>query len=443
MPSNDAAIVELMVKYARHEKLTEEEMVILEEFWSRSPEHQKLAEQFGNERWVNSELSKMRPAPIDEMWEDINKYLDEIGAPDDRDQPAEWKEPTPESPHRIGGWKKTLLLAASVIFCIAGVWLIYQKNRVSETTKAVARVSKSAVPEDFVAGDNEVVLTDKNGSKVDMNAEPKGTTIRWTKNAYAEKTGSNQLDLHGADQPSDKVDGMNEWSDAAEEPSDTVWKALSVGKRFAPYFLRLPDGSNVWLAGGTRFWYPEINGKDPAIYIVQGKAFFDVMKDASRTFTVRTYDGGKIEVLGTSFLVETAKDNVSVVKLLHGSVRVHSGTTGTAVLKPGQEAAFGSGRVDVRPLRDSLAALAWVHSSRTFHFDNTKFTDAVEAVASWYGYTVDNPKGLQGISITDDHKKDLTPEGVVSEIGQIEHGYLYVWVKDRVIHVSNKPPPRQ
>lgn len=88
MAANDQKIVMLMVKYARKEELTEKENRILQKMWQQSPEHQKLKEQFGDPMWVAAELAKMEPAPIDEIWEGINNHLDEIGAPDDRNEPT-------------------------------------------------------------------------------------------------------------------------------------------------------------------------------------------------------------------------------------------------------------------------------------------------------------------------------------------------------------------
>ena len=85
----DDLITELMIKYARREKLPDEEMDILEEWWVQFPEHEKLKERFNDPEWSREELAKMKPAPMREIWEEINKYLDEIGAPDDREG-KEW-----------------------------------------------------------------------------------------------------------------------------------------------------------------------------------------------------------------------------------------------------------------------------------------------------------------------------------------------------------------
>src|SRR6185437_12048654 len=229
---------------------------------------------------------------------------------DDRDKPNVWNEPVPS--RRIWGLQRWVSMAAAVIVCVAGFWILYHKQRVPETTNAGAKIAKRTAAQDLVAGDNEVVLTGNDDSNVEMTTKPKGTTIRWTAGNYAEKTGSDQLALYGWDQQADgdggvkpssdggvrewsdgKVrkssdGGVREWSDGGRLQSDTVWKAIAVGKNCSPFFVRLPDGSNVWLAGGTRLWYPVGNGKDPATYIVDGKAFFDVRKDESRIFTVRT-----------------------------------------------------------------------------------------------------------------------------------------------------------
>jgi len=442
MAPHDDPITALMIKYARREKLTEDEMRMLDAWCQESSENQKMAEDFGDLEWVRSELSKLKQAPMEEIWHGINQYLDEIGAPDDREKPSEWKEIAPHPRHRVWGWKTWVPMAAAVVVCVAGLWLLLNKQRVPETTNARPRIAESAAPPDLVAGDNEVMLTGKNGSKVDINAKPSWTTVWLTKSSYAEKTGSNQVALLGCDRGSEKNEEMRVLADGPEQQSDVVWQAVAVGSKCSPYLVRLPDSSKVLLAAGTRFWYPVANGRCPSTYIVDGKAYFDVKKDPSRPFTVKTSGGARIEVLGTSFLVETTKEKGCVVKLLTGKVGVHSGT-GHRDLLPGQEAAAGSDRVDVRPMRDSANAMAWVESSRFFYFNNTQFTEAVAAVAAWYGFGVDNPKNLKGIPITDRLPKELAPEGVISLIGKIEQGVLYVWVKDRVIHISNKPPPRR
>ena len=376
MAPNDDLITRLMLKYARREQLTDEEMRILEEWWEQFPEHRQTAEQFSDEDWVRAELAKMKPAPMGEIWERINKYLDEIGAPDDRSDPTEWESPAPPViPRRR--WVK-YASAAAVLACIGATWLLIPKNG-SKTTDRTSTAAVTPVP-----GDNEVLLMDGDGS--------------------AKRLAIDRLAL---------IKGQS----------------ILVGKKHSPFAVRLPDGSNVWLDGGSRFEYPDN-------YYLQGHAFFDVAKDKSRPFIVTTPNDRTIEVLGTSFTVD-AGDAESRVILLNGAVRVTNGSD-HKLLRPGQEATLSPGKTDVRTTADSAAAIDWVKQSLYFHFRNTDFLAAIGSVASWYGYTISNPKGLRGTTVTDDLRKSPSPEGVVSDIGQIESGYLYVWVSNKVIHISDK-----
>jgi len=416
MAPNDDLITGLMIRYARREKLTDEEMRILEEWWQQSPEHQRLAEQFGDEDWVRSELARMKPAPMREMWEGINKYLDEIGAPDDRAHPGEWERPaSSELPGRL--WTRPLAVAAVVFMCVIAVWMLVGKSGEKPAVAVVRETEPVAV-----AKEDGVLLLGSDGRTVDINAAAVGDTVVRMGNVYAKKLGADQLALYKVDE-SAVADG---------------WQAVLVGKRRSPYFVRLTDGSNVWLDGGARLEYAVAKQQLAENYRFEGKAYFDVTKDKSRPFIISMADDRAIEVLGTSFNVEAGKeDRGSRVVLLNGALKVRNGA-GSAILKAAQEAVLSPGKTDVRPMQDSGEVVAWVKKSLYFHFSNTAFTDAISEIASWYGYTVSNPKGLHGITITDNLRKDPSPEGVVFKIGEIENPYLYVWVNNKVIYISDK-----
>jgi ferric-dicitrate binding protein FerR (iron transport regulator) len=418
MASNDDLITALMIRYARHEKLTDEEMRTLEEWWQQSPEHQRLAEQFGDEDWVKAQLAKMKPAPMKEMWEGINKYLDEQGAPDDRETPMEWERPEYPVQRRIR-WMRPLTVAAAVALCVCAVWLVVRKNGATSGGSApVAAVNRPSEP---IAREDGVLLVGSDGSTVDMNAVPNGTIVWRSEDAYLKKVDTDQLVQYG------------------RGGAGLFRQAVLVGKKMSNYFVRLADGSSVWLNRGARFEFPVSNGNGRDVYDLQGKGFFEVTKDPSRAFVVRTPHDRAVEVLGTVFHVDADKeDSTSRVDLLSGSVRVRSGVD-SLLLTPAHQAELGTDRIAVRSMRDSGAGMAWVKKSLYFHFDNTKFKDAVEAVAAWYGYTVSNPKNLRGVTITDNLRKDPTPERVVQAIGQVEIGYLYIWISNKVITISDLP----
>src|SRR5258707_9521205 len=75
MPTNDDEITRLMLKYSKGEKLSEKETRILKEWWNSSPAHRGMEEKFGNKEWVEAELKKMQPAPVEEIWAIVNKHI--------------------------------------------------------------------------------------------------------------------------------------------------------------------------------------------------------------------------------------------------------------------------------------------------------------------------------------------------------------------------------
>ena len=71
--------------------------------------------------------------------------------------------------------------------------------------------------------------------------------------------------------------------------------------------VTLTDGTKVWLNSGTYFKYPDNYGETNREVYLQGEAFFEVMRDTTRTFIVLT-DNVTIKVLGTSFNVNCYPD---------------------------------------------------------------------------------------------------------------------------------------
>jgi len=71
--------------------------------------------------------------------------------------------------------------------------------------------------------------------------------------------------------------------------------------------VTLPDGTKVWLNSGTTFKYSDNYAKEYREVFLSGEAFFEVTRDESRTFIVRT-DNITIRVLGTRFNVNCYPD---------------------------------------------------------------------------------------------------------------------------------------
>ncbi len=85
--------------------------------------------------------------------------------------------------------------------------------------------------------------------------------------------------------------------------------------------ITLPDGSVVQLNTDTQITY-RVDNSVRRVNLESGEAFFDVAKDASRTFVVNT-DKAEIQVVGTQFTVRRLANEVEVV-VKEGKVKVVS-----------------------------------------------------------------------------------------------------------------------
>lgn len=110
--------------------------------------------------------------------------------------------------------------------------------------------------------------------------------------------------------------------------------------------MTLQDGSRVWLNSGATMEYPNTFRKDSRYVKLSGEAFFDIMADKSRPFTVET-NACNVEVLGTRFNVDAdAKEAGFSTALLEGSVKLTDNTTGLSMLlNPGEKAELVNGHL--------------------------------------------------------------------------------------------------
>ena len=86
--------------------------------------------------------------------------------------------------------------------------------------------------------------------------------------------------------------------------------------------VQLPDGTKVWLNADSKIYYDENFTKAFREVRLEGEAFFDVKKDSSRPFLIRTNEID-IKVLGTRFNVKSYKDeDETETSLVTGSIEI-------------------------------------------------------------------------------------------------------------------------
>eukprot|EP01133_Synstelium_polycarpum_P010534 gene10534-12257_t len=149
----------------------------------------------------------------------------------------------------------------------------------------------------------------------------------------------------------------------------------------------LSDSSVVTVSSGSVFKYPKAFAKNSrVVYLSSGKAFFEVAKDRSRPFSVRS---GELSTtaLGTSFTVQyNAAYGWEKVNLYTGKVvisrRVNGGLAKPVYLTPGKAYEYIAGQGNVfgfdpshqQPLTERNA----------LHFAHTPFSEAIYQISSYY-----------------------------------------------------------
>lgn len=142
----------------------------------------------------------------------------------------------------------------------------------------------------------------------------------------------------------------------------------------------LYDGSLVWLNAGSELRYPNTFVENQRVVYLKGEAYFDVTKDNSHPFIVKTISS-EISVLGTSFNVN-ARENSCVTTLVEGRVRMKHGAKDSVELCAGQQALVtGAEKIRVQEV-DTRYYTSWMNNM--FAFRETPLREIATVLEDWY-----------------------------------------------------------
>lgn len=172
------------------------------------------------------------------------------------------------------------------------------------------------------------------------------------------------------------------------------------------YTLALSDGSLVYLNAETSVKYPVVFGGSERMVELDGEAYFEVAKDASRPFIVRM-NGVDVKVTGTSFNARAYRNEGKVVTtLIEGRVEVN----GKAIV-PGEQARYEVGNGDLEVAKvDVEHFIAWKEGY--FVFRNERLEDVMRTLARWYKveyYFIDEASKDVRIGARFGRYNDMTP----------------------------------
>lgn len=138
--------------------------------------------------------------------------------------------------------------------------------------------------------------------------------------------------------------GFRFFKNKSYAPAAEIWNTIE-----APYGSRtrltLADGSKVWLNAGSNLKYSSHFGQDDRKVILDGEAYFSVVKDSTRQFVVST-PHLDIKVYGTEFNVKAYSDEDKIeTTLVSGSITLEGNLVSEAgrksiTLEPNQTATY-------------------------------------------------------------------------------------------------------
>ncbi|MEH3112433.1 FecR family protein [Pedobacter terrae] len=303
---------------------------------------------------------------------------------------------------------KWVAIAASIILCLSvGLYFIKRHDLAPLTAK---RSLKNILP-----GGNKAVLTLADGSVVNLDdvktgqiADQSGIVIRKAKNG--------QLEYIIKEIPNGTVTGSN-----------TI-----ATPRGGQYQVTLPDGTKVWLNAATTLKYPYAFAKNERLVELNGEAYFEVYKDRSRPFRVKT-EAQTVEVLGTHFNINAYRDEAIVkTTLLEGAVKV-STPLSSVNLHPGEQSLLNatSDRLSLNEQVDVDKEMAW--KNNVFAFDNEDLRSIMRQISRWYDVDV----VYQGKITSEKYEGEIPRNSSLAEVFEIlELNHVHIDAKGKVLTIK-------
>lgn len=115
--------------------------------------------------------------------------------------------------------------------------------------------------------------------------------------------------------------------------------------------VQMPDGTEVWLNGGSKITYNDQYGINTRTVTLIGEAYFDVKHDSKHPFIILTKNL-TLKVLGTAFNVKAYDtESESEATLIRGSLEVSFPTRPNEkiVLKPKEKVSFVDNNFNIKP----------------------------------------------------------------------------------------------
>lgn len=344
MQINDKEILfrmSLLIFKSLSGNITKEEQAELDTWREENECNQKLFEQICSETMIREKFDQYKNANVQPAFDAFVKKIEKLQS----------------RRHWIG----TLSRYAAVIIVLVLVVVFYYSRKEMGTAEQLQ----------FTGGlvsiqRNLPVLTLSNGREMVLDTqellqEENGARISVNKEGYIQY---------------DRVDSVS---------AEVVYNTLSTPSQCDFTFI-LEDGTRVWMNAKSSLRYPvAFHGKERIIY-AEGEIYLEVAKDERRPFFV-ILDGMKVEVLGTSFNINSyADEKYAEVTLVEGRVAAYVNTENYCLL-PNRQLRWDKENktVEVKPVNVN-DYIAWKNGK--YIFKERVLSDIAKVLRRWYDVEV-------------------------------------------------------
>jgi transmembrane sensor len=192
---------------------------------------------------------------------------------------------------------------------------------------------------------------------------------------------------------------VNKQSVAVNQTTNLVKDIPVFNQLRVPYgkraFLKLSDGTSLWVNTGTTVIYPTKFAKDKREIYVEGEVFAEVFHDSSHPFVIKT-EKLDVQVLGTIFNISAYKeDKQTNVVLVSGSVNVKPRNGKATIIRPSQLFAYTEQASTLREVEVENYT-SWHEGNYIFH--NEPIENVLLRLSRYYNVTMKLPPNPSGIS---------------------------------------------